>query len=150
MCFLYFGLGCRNVSKIFVPNADILERVLGLWEVYSSVGDHHKYHNNYEYNKSIYLVNSEPHLDNGFLLLKEDSQLVSPISVLFYEVFDGEEELERLISSQLDKIQCVVGNTEVFKGAIPFGKAQSPSPEDYADGEDTLKFFTQPVDCLIC
>lgn len=139
--FLYFGLGCRNVSKVFVPNTDILEKVLGLLEVYASVGDHHKYHNNYEYNKSIYLVNNEPHLDNGFLLLKQDSQLVSPISVLFYEVYDGMEELERLISSQLDKIQCVVGNTEVFKEAIPFGKAQSPGPEDYADGEDTLKFL---------
>jgi hypothetical protein len=139
--FLYFGLGCRNVSKVFVPDKDILQRVLGLWEVYASVADHHKYHNNYDYNKSIYLVNNEPHLDNGFLLLKQDSQLVSPISVLFYEVYDGMEELELLISSQLDKIQCIVGNTEVFKNAISFGKAQSPGPEDYADGEDTLKFL---------
>jgi hypothetical protein len=139
--FLYFGLGCRNVSKVFVPDKDILQRVLGLGEVYASIGDNHKYHNNYDYNKSIYLVNNEPHLDNGFLLLKQDSQLVSPISVLFYEVYDGMEELELLISSQLDKIQCIVGNTEVFKNAISFGKAQSPGPEDYADGEDTLKFL---------
>jgi hypothetical protein len=141
--FQYFGLGCRNVSKLFVPNVDMLEKVLNLWEVYAYLGEHHKYFNNYEYNKSIYLVNNETHLDNGFLLLKEDSQLVSPISVLFYEVYEGMEDLKSLLSSQMNKIQCVVGDAAVIQGSIPFGMAQSPGPEDYADGIDTLKFLLE-------
>jgi len=85
--FDYFGLGCRNVSKVFVKNQGQLMDLLDSLESFSWVGNHHKYFNNYEYNKSIYLVNRTPHLDNGFLLLKESTDLVSPIGVLFYEIY---------------------------------------------------------------
>lgn len=135
--FQYFGLGCRNVSKLLIPQSFDLSKLLDTWESYASVGDHHKYRNNYDYNKSIYLVNREPHLDNGFVLLREYEDLVSPISVLYYSRFESKEDIESFLKSNGDKIQCVVG-----KDYIPFGQAQCPGVEDYADGVDTLMFLT--------
>ncbi|MFN3998394.1 acyl-CoA reductase [Algoriphagus sp.] len=139
--FLYYGLGCRNVSKIFVKNVVHLQHFLDVMEKFSWVASNHKYLNNYEYIKSIYLVNREPHLDNGFLILRESKDLVSPIGVLFYEVYDSKEELLKLLSSQKEKIQCVVADERLISGSIPFGEAQYPEPWDYADNVDTLKFL---------
>jgi len=139
--FLYFGLGCRNVSKIFVKNAAQLTHLLDVLERYSWVAQNHKYVNNYEYNKSIYLVNREPHLDNGFLILKESSELVSPIAVLFYEIYEDQEVLLRTLDAIASKIQCVVADPQKVPGAIAFGEAQSPKPWDYADDMDTLNFL---------
>lgn len=138
--FQYYGLGCRNVSKLYVKSADQLQDLLGALEIYSSVASHHKYHNNYDYNKSIYLVNLEKHLDNGFLLLKECEDLVSPISVLFYEVYETNEQLQEKLDGLRKKIQCVVGS-----GAenIPFGSTQNPEPWDYADEVDTVAFLLE-------
>jgi hypothetical protein len=141
--FDYFGLGCRNVSKVFVKNQGQLMDLLDSLESFSWVGNHHKYFNNYEYNKSIYLVNRTPHLDNGFLLLKESSDLVSPIGVLFYEIYSEEQELKVKLKDLDAKIQCVVGNqTMDLPGIIPFGQTQCPQPWDYADGVDTLQFLS--------
>lgn len=135
--FTYYGLGCRNVSKLFVPKGyDFIPLLDGL-ESYKSVGDHHKYRNNYDYNKSIYLVNSEPHLDTGYLLLRESEEAVSPISVLFYQQYKDEAELNHILKSNQSKTQCIVGQNH-----IPFGKAQQPELWDYADGVDTLDFLT--------
>lgn len=139
--FLYFGLGCRNVSKIFVKNAGQLTHLLDVLEKYNWVANNHKYLNNYEYNKSIYLVNRENHLDNGFLLLKESKDLVSPIGVLYYELYQSPEELGELLRANESKIQCVVGDPEQYSGAIRFGEAQYPKPWDYADKVDTMKFL---------
>ncbi|OOG77246.1 acyl-CoA reductase [Algoriphagus sp. A40] len=139
--FLYFGLGCRNVSKIFVKNVNQLQHFLDVMEKYNWVANNHKYLNNYEYNKSIYLVNREPHLDNGFLLMKESKDLVSPIGVLFYEVYSSEAELSKLFQANESKIQCVVGDPEKYPDAIKFGEAQYPKPWDYADRVDTMKFL---------
>ncbi|MFC5625025.1 acyl-CoA reductase [Algoriphagus winogradskyi] len=136
--FQYYGLGCRNVSKIYVKSIDQLQDLLGALEIYASVGTHHKYHNNYDYNKSIYLVNLEDHLDNGFLLLKESEDLVSPIAVLFYEVYSNEEQLAKKLDGLKEKIQCVVGNGN---GLVPFGDAQTPEPWEYADEVDTMAFL---------
>ena len=136
--FRYYGLGCRNVSKIYLKSKDQLQDLLGALEVYASLGSHHKYHNNYDYNKSIYLVNLEDHLDNGFLLLKESEELVSPISVLFFELYSSEDELAEKLDGLKEKIQCVVGNAE---GLVPFGDAQNPEPWDYADQVDTMAFL---------
>jgi hypothetical protein len=141
--FLYFGLGCRNVSKIFVKNVEQLQHFLDVMEKYKWVAINHKYLNNYEYIKSIYLVNSEPHLDNGFLILRESDELVSPIGVLFYEVYDTHESLLEKLKLKEEKIQCIVGNPDVFAGAIPFGEAQYPEPWDYADKVDTMKFLLE-------
>ncbi|SHJ61648.1 Acyl-CoA reductase (LuxC) [Reichenbachiella agariperforans] len=136
--FRYYGLGCRNVSKILVPKGYELPQLLDAFAGYAAVGDHHKYRNNYDYNKSIYLVNREPHLDNEFLLVRESEELVSPISVLYYQYYESHAELERYLQAHESKIQCVVGQEY-----IPFGQAQLPSLEDYADGVDTMAFLSR-------
>jgi len=141
--FKYYGLGCRNVSKLYVPNAYNFDAFFEALSPFESVKHHHKYNNNYDYNKSIYLVNGEPHLDNGFLLLKEDVGLVSPISVLFYESYVNEEHLRGLLETNRDKIQCVVSKEGQHPQSFPFGQAQYPSLTDYADGIDTMKFLTE-------
>jgi hypothetical protein len=139
--FQYFGLGCRNISKIYTPNPEVLIMLLDGLESFKYVADHHKYNNNYDYNKSIYLVNKEPHLDNGFLLLRESEELVSPISVLFYSFYTESEHLKQQLALKEDKIQCVVSDKGWFPGSIPFGTAQCPALDDYADGIDTIDFL---------
>lgn len=140
--FQYFGLGCRNVSKIFVKNEEVLHRLFQAIEPMSGIASHHKYHNNYEYNKSIYLVNGEKHMDNGFLILKESQDLVSPIAVLFYEVYSCEQSLTEQLEFLEKRIQCVVSGANLgFRQVVPFGAAQKPGPWDYADGADTIRFL---------
>lgn len=134
--FWYFGLGCRNVSKVLVPEEYQADFFFECIQEFEEVGNHHKYRNNYDYNKSIYLVNREPHLDNGFLLWRSSDTLVSPISVLFTQTYKNPLEIKTFIESNQEKIQCVVG-----KDYVPFGKAQQPEPWDYADNVDTLRFL---------
>lgn len=137
--FSYFGLGCRNVSKIFVPKNYYVTTLLEKWEPFKEVINHHKYHNNYDYQKSILLVNGNHFYDNGFLLLEENSKLVSPIAVLYYERYEDESDLALKITEAKDKLQCIVGT--MTPASIPFGQAQSPMLWDYADQIDTLKFL---------
>jgi hypothetical protein len=141
--FLYFGLGCRNVSKLFVKDVETLHHFLDAMEKYKWVASNHKYVNNYDYNKSIYLINRESHLDNGFLLLKESQDLVSPIAVVYYEIYGDLDELLEKLDGLESKIQCVVGNTDLAPGMVGFGEAQFPKPWDYADKVDTLKFLLE-------
>jgi len=136
--FSYYGLGCRNVSKVFTPKGYDIREVFPHFEPYQEVINHHKYRNNYDYYKSIYLVNKAPHLDTGFLLVNSTNELVSPISVLFHQAYDSVENLQKILDDQRDKIQCIAG-----QGFVPFGKAQQPELWDYADDVDTLKFLTQ-------
>lgn len=137
--FSYFGLGCRNVSKVFIPKGYDLAKLLGGWDAYKDIIHHHKYCNNYDYQKSILLVNQVPFLDNGFILMQENEKLVSPISVLYYEYYTDQADLEKRVSPNQDKIQCIVGNK--FPATIRFGNAQYPEVWDYADNVDTLKFL---------
>mgnify|MGYP005811251831 CR=1 FL=1 len=139
--FLYYGLGCRNVSKLYVRNEDSIRLLLDNLEGYSYVGDNHKYFHNYEYNKSIFLVNREPHLDNGFLLVRESEQLVSPVSVIYFEIFEDQKLLQETLLAQAEKIQCVLSRDSWFPGSLDFGKAQCPGLGDYADGVDTIRFL---------
>lgn len=139
--FLYFGLGCRNISKIYIGHEDQLQGFLDAIESFNPIIHHHKYRNNYDYNKSIYLVNQRPHLDNGFLLLTADDNLVSPISVLYYEVYEDLAELQTKLAIQQDKIQCVVSKDGIINNSIPFGEAQCPTVTDYADDVDTMNFL---------
>lgn len=139
--FTYFGLGCRNVSKLFVPAGYNFQPLLDSWSSYGGVMTHHKYHNNYDYQKSILLVNRQPFLDNGFVLLSESEKTVSPISALYYEAYADDESLLSALRRQEDKIQCVVGNTEIATVAI--GEAQFPNVWDYADRIDTLRFLQE-------
>jgi hypothetical protein len=137
--FSYFGLGCRNISKLLVPAGYSFNKLFSTWEVYQPIINHHKYCNNYDYQKSIMLINLIPFLDNGFVMLHENARMVSPISVVYYERYTDEADLSKKLTEAKDKIQCIVGNEN---HAIPFGKAQYPELWDYADGVDTLKFLT--------
>ncbi|WP_367281461.1 acyl-CoA reductase [Porifericola rhodea] len=139
--FQYFGLGCRNVSKIYVPDHYDFKDVLDSWQAFSPISFHHKYNNNYDYNKSILLVNNEPHYDTGFVLLRETPQLVSPISVIFYERYTDNEDLKKKLDTMEDKIQCVVSQQAWYPNSFAFGEAQQPELWHYADGVNTLDFL---------
>ena len=140
--FLYFGLGCRNISKIYIPYGYDFKKFFNSIEYYKFVIDHNKYGNNYDYNKTIYLINKVTHMDNGFILLKEDQHLVSPISVLFYQYYKDIKDVKEEISLNSDKIQCVVTTIPGFYQSVPFGKTQFPGLNDYADNIDTMEFLT--------
>ncbi len=139
--FRYYGLGCRNVSKVFVPEGYAFDKFFEANEHRKTLLDHHKYQNNYDYNKSILLVNKEPHFDNGFMLIRPSSELVSPISVLFYETFSSLSDLRHKLAAVKDKTQVVVSAHGWLEGSIPFGEAQCPMVWDYADGVDTMAFL---------
>lgn len=134
--FSYSGLGCRNVSKIFIPAGYDPGRMIRYWKNYSGMINHSKYANNYDFNKAVCLVNKEKFLDTGFLLLKENPGLSSPVAVLYYEYYDSLENADNQLNIYRDKIQCIVG-----KKWIEFGKAQFPKLWDYADDIDTLDFL---------
>lgn len=139
--FLFFGMGCRSISKIFVPVEYSFERFFKAMEKYSDAAEFYKYSNNYDYYKSIYLVNGQQHLDNGFMLLKEDTGFASPPSVIFYEKYSNLNDLKNYLSLNAAKIQCVEGKVKGIDGIIPFGKAQQPELWNYADGIDTMDFL---------
>jgi hypothetical protein len=137
--FSYFGLGCRNVSKLYVPKGYDFTAFFESIEYWNGITLHSKYSNNYDYNKSIMLVNGDKHLDNGFLLVKESSELHSPISTVFYEEYENQELILGELSALQDQLQCIV--TEVIPQGISYGKSQSPQLWDYADNVDTLAFL---------
>jgi hypothetical protein len=134
--FDYYGLGCRNVTHIYLPEAyDINLFFQGIFG-FSEVVNHNKYANNYDYNKAVWLLNQENLLDNGFILLKQDDGIPSPTGSLYYSYYANPNQMEEIVRSNREKIQCIVG-----RGYIPFGQAQCPSLTDYADGVDTMEFL---------
>ncbi|WP_205503664.1 acyl-CoA reductase [Rufibacter psychrotolerans] len=137
----YYGLGCRNVAKAYVPQDYDFTPFFEAIQSKQEVANHHKYQNNYDYNKSIYLVNGVPHLDNGFLMVTQSQQLVSPISVLFYEPYTTKEDLAQKLEAVQEKLQCVVSKEAHWPQSFAFGQAQCPSVKDYADGVDTMEFL---------
>ncbi|MBI4929626.1 MAG: acyl-CoA reductase [Bacteroidetes bacterium] len=142
--FQYFGLGCRNVSKIFIPQDYILDRFFEAVVDFGDVIHHNKYANNYSYYRTIYLLNTEKFLDNNFLLLKESNEIASPVATLFYERYKNKEELFQKLEERKSTIQCVVSGLTTHYSlltTIPFGQTQSPELWDYADGVDTMKFL---------
>ena len=141
--FDYFGLGCRNVSKIYVPKGYDLKHLFEPIEVFQPIINHFKYNNNYDYNKSIYLVNGVKHFDNGFLLVKEDENFVSPLAVLFYQEYENIQEIEQILNQQTEQIQCIVSNLplNIDKDIFGFGCSQHPKLWDYADNINTIKFL---------
>jgi len=140
--FRYFGLGCRNVSKLFVPKGyDFKDFFEAIYE-YKDVIYYEKYSNNYDYNKAVFLMSNFKLLDNEFLTLKEDSSYASPISSVFYEYYDDIEMLKSQLKKDAEQIQCVVSN-DIIENSIPFGKTQKPELWDYADNVDTIQFLMQ-------
>jgi hypothetical protein len=139
----YYGLGCRNVSKIFVPENFKPDFFYENNENWGTVMLNHKYKNNYDYNRSVLLVNRTEHFDNGFLMFKETEDLVSPISVVFFEKYKSIEQLKEKLVLISDKIQCILSENSWFDGSLAIGQAQNPSLMDYADGVDTMAFLAK-------
>lgn len=139
--FMYFGMGCRSISKLYVPKAYKFDSLFEALEAYKSVSDYFKYNNNYEYYKSIYLINSIPHFDNGFFLITKDTAYSSPPSVLFYEEYEDLSILRNRLNMDQEQIQCIVSGVEKIENSIPFGQAQHPELWDYADRVDTLEYL---------
>jgi len=136
--FTYFGLGCRNVSKLFIPDGFNISKLRELWVSFKKITYHDKYLNNYTYQKIINLMNNEKHHDFDFILLKKSSSLFSPVGVLYYEVYKSIQNVENYIEKEKENIQCIVG-----KHYTPFGESQTPQLTDYADGIDTMNFFNK-------
>lgn len=137
--FAYFGQGCRNISKLFVPNDFEISRFFEAIVDYNYVCENKKYMNNYEYHKALFLLNNEQNmLDNNFLLLRKNDSLASPIGCLHIERYSSEPTVKENLRQNTSKIQCIVGNDY-----IPFGASQSPKVTDYADDTDTLAFLTK-------
>ncbi|MCY7291670.1 MAG: acyl-CoA reductase [Ferruginibacter sp.] len=132
---LYFGLGCRNVTKLYVPQEYDFVPLLKSFEAYKHFADHHKYKNNYDYNLSIILLNNVYYMTNEATLLVENKGLFSPISQLFYEYYDDVNVTIKNLQN-INDVQCIVG-----KEHVPFGAAQNPNLFTYADGEDTMEFL---------
>lgn len=140
--FQYFGLGCRNVSKLFVPKGYKFDLFFESIMPYQEIINVNKYANNYDYNRTVYLMSSEPNLlDNNFLLLKESNSYTSPIGVLFYEFYNDVQQLNERLEKDAEHIQCIVAMDERIKHSIQFGQAQCPALNDFADGVDTMKFL---------
>ncbi|MEM9679976.1 MAG: acyl-CoA reductase, partial [Bacteroidota bacterium] len=138
--FRYYGLGCRSVSKLFVPenyNFDPFFNAIYDWH---PVINQAKYANNYDYNKAVYLMSEFDMLENGFLMLKEDESYSSPIATLFYETYDSTDDLRSKLRNDTDKIQCIVGDGFEEK-EVKFGHTQHPQLSDYADDVDTVEFL---------
>ncbi len=132
---LYFGLGCRNVTKIYVPEEYDFVPLLDSFKPYSYFADHHKYKNNYDYQLSIVLLNNIYYMTDGGTLLIENEGFFSPIGQLHYQFYKSGEDPAAALQGNGD-IQCVVG-----KNGIPFGEAQNPELFSYADGVDTVEFL---------
>ena len=138
--FRYFGLGCRNVSKIFVPKGYSFNAFFEAIFEYQDVIHYEKYANNYDYNKAVFLMSNFKLLDNGFLTIKEDSSYASPISSIFYEFYDAIEDLQIRLQTENEQIQCIVSN-DLVENSIAFGQTQKPNLWDYADNVDTISFL---------
>lgn len=139
--FLYFGLGCRNVSKIYLPRSFDQTRILDNFEHYNHYNNHTKYANNYDYQRAILLINTIPFLDNGFLIFREEKSLNSPVACLHYEFYNNQEELKSLIELEKSNIQCIVTESDLFNDNVKFGDTQYSDLIDYADNMDTIEFL---------
>ncbi|RPD98668.1 acyl-CoA reductase [Aureibaculum marinum] len=139
--FRYFGLGCRSVSKLFVPKGYDFNLFFNAIYEYNDIINYKKYENNYDYNKAVYLMSEFDILENGFFMIKEDNSYSSPIATAFYEYYDNLDNLKSKLKADNDYIQCVV--SDVLENTVNFGKTQQPGLSEYADGVDTLKFLSE-------
>ena len=135
--YQFFGLGCRNVTKLYVPSNYDFVSLLNAFKKYNYLADHYKYKNNYDYNLTLQILNKKFYMTNGSILLVEEASNFSPVSQLNYEFYDNKKDVTAFLQTTND-IQCIVG-----KGLIPFGQAQQPGITDYADGVDTLQFLNR-------
>ena len=131
---LYFGLGCRNVTKIYVPEHYDFIPLLASFHSFRYFADHHKYRNNYDYNLSLHILNNRYYMTDGTTLLVENESFFSPVSQLNYSFYADKAATLQGLENHPD-IQCIAGVT------VPLGRTQQPALRDYADGVDTLQFL---------
>ncbi|ASW73861.1 acyl-CoA reductase [Chryseobacterium piperi] len=139
--FQYFGLGCRNVTRIFIPEDFLIDKLFESFIGFKDIINHNKYANNYDYNRAVYLLNQDKFWDNNFVMLKEDDKLFSPLSVINFSRYSSLDDVKKFISENEENIQCVVAKNELGLDSIPFGEAQNPGLDTYADNVDTMKFL---------
>ncbi|HEX5002351.1 MAG TPA: acyl-CoA reductase [Bacteroidia bacterium] len=135
--FTYYGMGCRNVSKLYVPKGYSFDNFFPAMQHYADVMQHNKYMNNFDYNSAVYLLNTMKFLTNNFLIVIEDTSLHSPVSVVHFEYYENEKELSTKLEMVSDQLQCIVSKN----GKVGFGQTQLPEVSDYADGVDTMQFL---------
>jgi hypothetical protein len=138
--FSFFGMGCRNVSKLYIPAGFDPAEVLDGLEPFGAVMEHDKYRNNYDYHRSILLLNQDPHLASDFLMLLEKEAIASPMASLHYEFYEDKTDLQSKLNQHKNEIQVIASNDEKL-GHVPLGKTQEPELWDYADGVDTMAFL---------
>ena len=138
--FNYFGMGCRSVSKLLVPKGYDFDVLFNALFKFKDIINHNKYVNNYDYNKAVYLMSEQKFIENGFVILKEDEKLGSPIGCLFFEYYENSKDLNTYISNIKDSLQCVVSNLNI-PNSTSFGSSQKPKIDDYADNINTLDFL---------
>ena len=136
--FGYFGLGCRSVSKVFLPEGYDLDRLFEVFYPFKDILDHKKYSNNYDYNKAVLLIGKNNILENGFLIMKEDKSFLSPVAVLYYEYYKDISIVKQFLKDNSSQLQCIVSQEH-----IQFGSAQKPKLWDYADGIDIISFLKE-------
>ncbi len=141
--FRYFGLGCRNVTRILIPQDFKLDRLFENFVNHQDVINHNKYANNYDYNRAVYLLNQDQFWDNNFVMLKEDEKLFSPLSVINFSRYETLEEVKQFVEINKDEIQTIVAKPELELESIGFGETQNPSLDTYADNVDTMAFLGQ-------
>lgn len=141
--FAYFGLGCRNVSKLFVPQGFDVLRLFRAFESWDHLAQHNKYLNNFDYNRAIFLMNRIEFLSSGFLIIREDVALASPISVLHFQRYKDLKAVHAQLAEQSQQLQCIVGKRDMHPKAVALGHAQMPQLWDYADEVDTLAFLQE-------
>lgn len=137
----YFGMGCRSVTKLLVPEGYDFSHFFSALEKYRYLTDHHRYQNNAIYHKAIFLMNGDPFLENDILIPRENNALFSPPGVLNYHFYKNMDEAREIIDGHRADMQCLVSYQAQYEGSIPFGTAQKPGISDYADGSDTMSFL---------
>lgn len=142
--FMFFGLGCRNISKLYVPQGYDFEPLLEALHNYREIVHHNKYKNNFDYNFTLYIMNNIPFKNNGCLILKEDPLLQSRIASVHYEFYENLESLSLTLQAQIDDLQCIVSSGPIpGVQTMPFGESQKPGLNDYPDGVDIMRFLLQ-------
>ena len=140
--FRYFGLGCRNVSKIFIPHNYDLNRLFGAFFGFSGVIDNKKYGNNYDYNRAVLMMEKQDFLENGFMIIRKSESLQAPVSVVFVEEYADLDEVLHKVKVCGDSLQCIVSELPELEKSIPFGTTQQPELWDYADDIDIIRFLS--------
>ena len=144
--FLYFGLGCRSINKVYLPFSYDLDRLVRIWQdtpVRRYSLSHHRYMNHYLYQRALRMASGGHYLDGGFFVFVEEKSISSPIGVLFYERYKDMRELKAQIDAQMGQLQCIYATDGCWPGAQQWGRAQSPALDDYADQVDTMAFLAQ-------